>query len=57
MTKPLMRGLMTQLFGGRPSAVMQQLLDAESVDADEIDAIRKLLKEHESKGSGDSGNA
>lgn len=52
VTKPLMRGLMRQLFGGRPSVVMQQLLDAESVDAGEIDAIRKLLKEHESKSSG-----
>lgn len=51
VTKPLMRGLMTQLFGGRPSAVLQQLLDAESVDAEELAAIRELLKEHESKSS------
>lgn len=57
VTQPLMRGLMNQLFGGRPSVVMQQLLDGESIDTDEIDAIRKLLKEHESKSSGDSENA
>ncbi|HBR93236.1 MAG TPA: CopY family transcriptional regulator [Opitutae bacterium] len=48
VTKPLMHGLVRQLFGGRPSAVMQQLLDGDHVDAAELAEIRKLLKDYES---------
>ncbi|MDQ8207861.1 BlaI/MecI/CopY family transcriptional regulator [Coraliomargarita sp. SDUM461003] len=48
VTSPLIRGWVQQLFGGRPSAVMQQLLDGDSVDASEVAEIRRLLKEYES---------
>ncbi|CAA6691894.1 MULTISPECIES: BlaI/MecI/CopY family transcriptional regulator [unclassified Lentimonas] len=45
---PLMQRLISQVFGGKPSAVMQQLLQADSVDAGELAEIRKLLEAHES---------
>lgn len=48
VTTPLMKRLISQVFGGKPSAVMQQLLQADSVDASELAEIRKLLEAHES---------
>lgn len=41
--KPLMGGLVKHVFGGRPSAVLQCLLDAEKVDDEELGEIRKLI--------------
>ena len=48
-----MKRLVNQVFGGKPSAVMQQLLQSDSVDADELAEIRKLLEAHESNRSGE----
>ena len=53
VTTPLMKRLVNQVFGGKPSAVMQQLLQSDSVDADELAEIRKLLEAHESNRSGE----
>lgn len=48
---PLMKRLISQVFGGKPSAVMQQLLQADSVNADELAKIRELLEAHENEQS------
>lgn len=49
VTVPLMRRLVRQVFGGKPSAVMQQLLQEESIDEKELAEIRELLDSYESK--------
>lgn len=41
---PLLRGLVTKIFGGSTKTAMQHLLD-DSVDRDEINEMRKLLDE------------
>lgn len=43
---PLLRGLVTKIFGGSTKTAMQHLL-AETVDRDEINELRKLLDEME----------
>jgi len=43
ISKPILRRLTDQVFGGKPSLVMQQLLDAENLDPAEVGEIRKLL--------------
>ncbi|MBC2601997.1 BlaI/MecI/CopY family transcriptional regulator [Puniceicoccus vermicola] len=43
ISKPILQRLTQQIFRGRPSLVMQQLLDSENVDYEEIAEIRKLL--------------
>ncbi|MDB5346711.1 MAG: blaI 10 [Schlesneria sp.] len=43
---PLLRGLVTKIFGGSTKTAMQHLL-AETVDRDEINEMRKLLDEIE----------
>jgi len=49
VSRPLLRRLMDQVFGGRPSMVMQHLLDAKSVDREEVAEIRRLLEAYESE--------
>lgn len=49
VSRPLLRRLMDQVFGGRPSLVMQHLLGSKSVDRQEIDEIRRLLEAYESE--------
>ena len=46
---PLLRGLVTKVFGGNTRAAVQQLLDAEHVDVNEIDALRRLLDDIEAR--------
>jgi predicted transcriptional regulator len=45
---PLLRGLVTKIFGGSTKTAMQHLLD-DSVDRDEINEMRKLLDEAEKR--------
>lgn len=44
---PILKGLVSNVFGGRVSAVMQHLLDESNVDESEFAEIRRLLDEHE----------
>lgn len=46
---PLLRGLVTRIFGGSTRTAMQHLLNAEAVDSSEIDAMRALLDELEQR--------
>jgi BlaI family penicillinase repressor len=45
---PMLKGLVSNVFGGSVSTVMQHLLDENNVDECEFEAIRRLLDEHES---------
>lgn len=47
---PMLRTLLRNVFGGSPSAVLQQLLNAETVDTAELDEIRRVLDEHGAAG-------
>lgn len=40
---PMMNDLVQNVFGGRPSEVLQTLLSAETIDDDELKTIRKLV--------------
>lgn len=56
--QPLMHRLLNQVFGGRPAAVMQALLDDASVSQADLDEMRRLLartkaRERESDKKGD----
>ena len=42
--RPLLRGLVANVFGGSPSAAMQQLLNATEVDAQELAKVQQLLE-------------
>lgn len=46
---PLLRGLVTKIFGGSTRTALQHLLNAEVVDRQEIDEMRKLLDDLESR--------
>ena len=46
---PLLRGLVTKVFGGSRRAAMQHLLHGDAVDEREIDELRQLLDELESR--------
>lgn len=46
---PLLRGLVTKVFGGSTRAAVQHLLSEDSVDGNEIDELRLLLDELEAK--------
>jgi len=48
VSRPLLRRLMDQVFGGSPSTVMQHLLDSKKVDRREVEEIRRLLEKYES---------
>ena len=46
---PLFRGLVQKVFGGNRHAAMQHLLQSETVDQSEIDELRALLDDLESR--------
>jgi predicted transcriptional regulator len=46
---PMLKGLVTRIFGGRTSVAMQHLLNADEINRDEINEMRKLLDELESR--------
>lgn len=46
---PLLRGLVTKVFGGRTHAAVQHLLDEDHVDRAEIDRLRQLLDDLEAR--------
>lgn len=46
---PLLRGLVTRIFGGSTRTAMQHLLNTEAVDASEINAMRAMLDELEQR--------
>ncbi len=46
---PLLRGLVTRIFGGSTRTAMQHLLNTEAIDASEIDAMRAMLDELEQR--------
>jgi len=46
---PLLRGLVARIFGGSTRTAMQHLLNTDSVDAGEIDAMRTMLDELEQR--------
>jgi BlaI family transcriptional regulator, penicillinase repressor len=46
---PLLRGLVRKIFGGSTRTAMQHLLDSDAVDRDEIEGMRRLLDELESR--------
>lgn len=46
---PLLRGLVTRIFGGSTRTAMQHLLNTEAVDSNEIDAMRAMLDELEQR--------
>lgn len=47
VVRPLLRGLVSKVFGGRTHAAVQHLLDEDHVDRAEIDRLRALLDEIE----------
>ncbi len=47
VVKPLLSGLIKTLFGGRPTAAMQHLLDASEVTPADLAEMRKLLDNYE----------
>jgi predicted transcriptional regulator len=50
--KPLLSGLVKTIFGGRPTAAMQQLLEASEVSAQDLAEMRKLLDNYEAPKGG-----
>lgn len=46
---PMLRGLVTKVFGGDPTAAVQQLLTENDVDRESLDQIRQFLDELEDK--------
>ncbi|MGZ0174543.1 MAG: BlaI/MecI/CopY family transcriptional regulator [Planctomycetales bacterium] len=44
--RPMMGDLMRNVFSGRPSAVLQCLLDEASVNKSELTEIRRLIREY-----------
>jgi predicted transcriptional regulator len=45
--RPLLRGLIDKVFGGRAAVAMQHLLREADVNEDELSQIRALLDEHD----------
>ena len=48
VARPLLKNLLKNVFGGNPAAVMQHLLHAGDVNADELAEIRTLIDNHPS---------
>lgn len=44
---PMLRQLVTNVFGGSPSTAVQHLLAENKVSAEELDEIRALIAEHD----------
>ena len=47
--KPVIGQMLSTVFGGKPSALLQCLLDDEEVDGDELTEIRRLIRQHADK--------
>src|ERR1044072_6132178 len=47
VARPLLRGIVRQLFGGSPATVMQHLLAESEVTQEELGEIKRLIEEHE----------
>ena len=45
--KPFMRSLVQNVFGGSPARALQHLLEDETVDANQLAAIRELIDKHD----------
>ena len=52
--RPLMRGLLQNVFGGRPSEALQYLLTDADIDEAELNEIRRLIQQY---GDGPEGEA
>ena len=50
--KPMLRGLLRNVFGGRVSTVMQHLLEDTDVSEDELTEIRRLIDERRQSKNG-----
>jgi predicted transcriptional regulator len=50
--RPLMKGMLANVFGGSPAQVLQCLLDSTRVDADELEEIRRVLADATKKKEG-----
>lgn len=50
VTRPLLRNLVRDVFGGSPAAALQQLLAGNRISREELDEIRKLIAEHDRGG-------
>ncbi len=46
---PMLKDLLRNVFGGRPSAVLQQLLGSGPVSSEEIEAMRQLLDRYDAQ--------
>lgn len=44
---PMLKRMVAQVFSGRPSAVLQQLLRQAPVDREELRSIKKLIRDYE----------
>ncbi len=51
VAKPAFKDLLGRVFGGRPAAVVQHLLESENVSAKELDDIQAMLNAHRDKHS------
>jgi len=47
--RPIVSEMARNVFGGKPSAVLQCLFDADGVDSAELTEIRKLLREYSAR--------
>lgn len=47
--RPIVRGWVAKIFGGSPSAAVQQLLSESDVDAKELEKIEAFIKEYRAK--------
>lgn len=43
ITRPLLQGLVSRVFGGKPSVALLNLIDSPHVGRDELEAMRDLL--------------
>lgn len=48
VVQPLLKGLVSRVFGGDPSLAVQHLLQTGDVEAEDLDSIRRFLDELES---------
>ena len=47
---PVLKDMVDHVFGGKPSAMMQQLLENKKIDPEELSEIRRLLDEWDKGG-------
>jgi BlaI family transcriptional regulator, penicillinase repressor len=52
---PMLQGIVQNVFGGKPSGVLQCLLEARGVSDEELDAIHRLIEEHDDPASQEGG--